>query len=51
MPAHRAPLPFAEAILPEYTIGQAGVAGKFLHIQGIPVDDLQSEPIVLEIAW
>ncbi len=46
-----APLPFAEAILPEYTIGQAGVAGKFLHIQGIPVDDLQSEPIVLEIAW
>ena len=36
-------------LLPEYF--SAGMAQPFLHITGIPVDDLASEPIVIEIDW
>lgn len=43
-------LPFAVEPLPEYfTDGKA--EHRYLHIRGIPVDDLQSEPIVIEIEW
>lgn len=35
--------------LPEYA--QAGRAITHLHITGIPIDDLASEPIVIEIEW
>ena len=45
-------LPFAAEVLPEHFNGQTGRAEQvFLHIRGIPVDDLASEPIVLEIEW
>lgn len=44
-----AELPFAVDPLPEYF--ENGRANKYLHIRGIPVDDLQSEAIVLEIEW
>ena len=38
--------------LPEYYFaGGGGLAGKFLHITGIPIDDLENEPIVIEIEW
>ena len=40
------------AYLPECFDGKSGTAAvKYLHIPGIPVDDLQSEAIVLEIEW
>ena len=39
-------------ILPEFFNGRTGKAETvFLHITGIPIDELQSEPIVLEIDW
>ena len=38
------------ARLPEYFTAE-GRAMEFLHIRGIPVDDLASEAIVLEIEW
>ena len=45
-------LPFAAEVLPEHFNGQTGRAEQiFLHLRGIPVDDLASEPIVLEIEW
>ena len=37
------------AYLPEYFSN--GRAGLYLHVTGIPIDDLQSEPIVIEIEW
>ena len=38
--------------LPEFFNGKTGLAEvEFLHIRGIPVDELASEPIVLEIEW
>ncbi len=47
-----ASLPFKEEILPEFFDGKTGRAETvFLHIRGIPIDDLVSEPIVLEIEW
>ena len=40
------------AYLPECFDGKTGTASApLLHISGIPVDDLQSEAIVLEIEW
>jgi alpha-L-fucosidase len=42
-------LPFANEILPEFHSNGAGV--RFLHVYGIPVDDLASEPIVVEVEW
>ena len=36
-------------LLPEYASN--GQAKPFLHITGIPVDDLSNEPIVIEIEW
>jgi len=45
-------LPFAIERLPEFFNGKTGEADHiWLHIRGIPVDDLCSEPIVLEITW
>ena len=47
-----ADLPFAAEVLPEDCNGKTGRAEHvFLHIRGIPVDDLASEPIVLEVEW
>ena len=37
------------AQLPEYF--SAGMAGTFLHVTGIPIDDLASEAIVIEFEW
>ncbi|MBQ8689278.1 MAG: alpha-L-fucosidase [Clostridia bacterium] len=46
-----AELPFSEDLLPEFS-NKVGVAEQvFLHICGIPVDELESEAIVLEIEW
>ena len=42
-------LPFAFDLLPEYFSN--GQAQRFLHITNIPVDDLASEAIVIEIEW
>ncbi len=43
---------FKEDVLPEYFSMDTGRAETvFLHITGIPIDELQSEPIVLEIEW
>lgn len=43
------PLSFAFDLLPEYFSN--GQAQPFLHITGIPVDDLANEAIVIEIEW
>jgi len=40
----------AVELLPEY-FTPAGTALEFLHITGIPIDDLSNEPIVIEIDW
>ena len=37
--------------LPEFFNGRTGIADTYLHIRGIPIDDLATEPIVLEIEW
>jgi alpha-L-fucosidase len=42
-------LQVALAKLPEYFSN--GLAKTLLHIRNIPVDDLQSEPVVIEIKW
>lgn len=42
-------LPAAIDKLPEYQSN--GQAKSFLHLTGIPVDDLANEPIVIEIEW
>ena len=45
-------LEFEVEALPEYFSLETGKAdGEYLHITGIPIDDLQSEPIVIEIEW
>ena len=45
-------LEFAAEPLPEFFNGDTGKAEHvFLHISGIPVDDLSDEPIVVEIEW
>lgn len=44
-------LPFEVCKLPEYLDDETGIAKTFLHIQGIQIDELESEPIVLEIKW
>ncbi len=39
-------------VLPEFFNGDTGRSeDEYLHITGIPVDDLSKEPIVLEIEW
>lgn len=42
-------LSFERLYLPEFSF--KGRAGEFFQIRGIPVDDLASEPIVIEIEW
>lgn len=37
--------------LPEFCDGKTGIAKVFLHITGIPVDELCAEPILIEIEW
>lgn len=45
-------LPFRAQVLPEHFSGKTGRAEQvYLHIRCIPVDDLASEPIVLEVEW
>ncbi len=45
-------LPFACERLPEFFNGKTGVAEHiFLHIRGIPADDLTGEPTVIEVEW
>jgi len=45
-------LPFAVTVLPDYFNGKTGKAEHaYLHIRKIPVDELASEPIVLEVSW
>jgi hypothetical protein len=47
-----AELPFGIGVRPDCMNGSTGKAEpSFLRIRGIPVDDLASEPIVLEISW
>lgn len=43
-------LEYSIAKLPEYFTG-GGHAQTFLHIRGIPIDDLSNEAIVIEIEW
>ena len=43
-------LPFARDLLPEF-FTESGLAIAFLHISGIPVDDLSNEAIVIEVEW
>ncbi len=44
-------LPFREDMLPGFFDMDTGLWEKYLHIRGIPINDLESEPIVLEITW
>lgn len=45
-------LDFKIEVLPEFFDGKTGACvDKYLHITGIPVDELSNEPIVLEIEW
>ncbi len=37
--------------LPEFRNENGKCVEKFLHIENIPVDDLQNEPIIIEIEW
>lgn len=43
-------LHYAVEKLPEY-FTESGIAISYLHITGIPIDDLASEAIVIEIEW
>ena len=43
-------LPYAVERLPEF-FNDGGTATLVLHIHGIPVDDLASEAIVIEVEW
>ena len=45
-----AELPFAAEVLPDY-FKKGRAEHIYLHIRKIPVDDLASEPIVLEVEW
>jgi len=45
-------LPFEIELLPEFFDIETGKAdGEYLHIYDIPIDDLQSEPIIIEVEW
>lgn len=44
-------IPFELDYLPEFRNGKGICDAKFLHIMDIPVDDLSTEPIILEITW
>lgn len=47
-----ADLPFCKEVLPDYFNGQTGVAEhEYLHIRGIPTEELGVEPVVIEIEW
>jgi len=37
--------------LPEFPDWNTGIAKEYLHISGIPVDELVSEPVLIEIEW
>ena len=43
-------LPFARERLPEF-FTESGLAIAFLHISGIPIDELENEAIVIEVEW
>ena len=43
-------LPYLVERLPEY-FTESGIAISYLHIRGIPTDDLSNEAIVIEIEW
>ncbi|MEE1186926.1 MAG: alpha-L-fucosidase [Acutalibacteraceae bacterium] len=44
-------LPFKVEILPEFFDINTGKGGEYLHISKIPIDDLASEPVVIEVEW
>lgn len=44
-------LSYKVELLPGYFDMKTGKAWEFLHITGIPVNELESEPIVIEIMW
>ena len=45
-------LPFKVELLPEFFDLETGKGdGEYLHIKNIPINDLESEPIVIEIEW
>ncbi len=45
-------LPFKIELLPDYFDIETGKCdGEYLHITNIPIDDLENEPIVIEIEW
>jgi alpha-L-fucosidase len=44
-------LPFKEELMPGFFDMKTGYAKKHLHIQNIPINSLESEPIVLEVEW
>lgn len=44
-------LPYKVEIMPEFFSMETGLAEEALHIMNIPINDLQSEPIVLEVEW
>lgn len=45
-------LAFCAERLPEYFVGKSGMAEDvYLHITGIPADELVSEAVVLEVEW
>ena len=47
-----ADLPFAIEKLPGFfDINTGKCDGEYLHITNIPIDDLENEPIVLEVEW
>ena len=45
-------LPFAIELLPNFFDLETGKAdGEYLHITNIPIDELENEPIVVEVEW
>lgn len=47
-----AELPFAIEVLPGFFAIETGKCnGEYLHITNIPIDELENEPIVIEVEW
>jgi len=44
-------LPFEEAMMPTFMDFESGIGKVYLHISGIPANELESEAIVIEIKW
>ncbi len=44
-------LPYKAELMPGFFSMETGLAEEYLHIQNIPINDLQSEPIVIEVEW